>query len=56
MNKLKSYTGVLCIFTEKDYDFVWNNKPNNMTIITIYVGATIPSKRNTQTISLDIQS
>ena len=54
MSKLESHLGVLYIFTIKDLEFVWNNKPNNMEIRTIYVGEKNPSKRNIETISIDL--
>lgn len=56
VNKKYSSIGVLCIFTTKDYEFSWKNNPTNMEIITIYVGGLKPSKRNTETISLNFDS
>lgn len=56
MNKLDSYIGVLCIFTTQDYEFIWHNKPNDMEIITVYVGELKPSERNTKNISLDLNT
>lgn len=56
MNKVASHTGVLCIFTTQDYEFVWYNNPNNMEIVTIYVGNLKPSARKTKIISLDFNS
>lgn len=56
MNKLTSHIGILCVFTTQDYEFIWQNNPNNMKIITIYVGNLRPSKRNTKLISLDFSS
>lgn len=54
VNKLNSHIGVLCIFTTQDYEFTWLNKPNNMEILTIYVGGLNPSERNTEIISIDL--
>ena len=56
MNKLDSYIGVLCVFTTQDYEFIWHNKPNDMEIVTIYVGGLKPSERNTKNISLDLNT
>ena len=38
VSKLALHIGVLCMFTTQDYEFVWHNNPNNMEIVTIYVG------------------
>ena len=54
MNKVESYLGVLYIFTIQDLDFLWNNKPDDMELRTIYVGKNKPNQRNTQTISIDL--
>jgi len=56
MNKLTSHLGILCIFTTQDYEFIWHNSPNNMEIVTIYVGKLKPCERNTKIISLDFNS
>ena len=56
VSKLALHIGVLCMFTTQDYEFVWHNNPNNMEIVTIYVGNLKPSERKTEIISLDFNS
>lgn len=56
VNKLESHVGVLCIFTTSDHEYLWENAPDNMKLITIYVGGKKPSERNTQNICIDFKS
>lgn len=56
VNKLESHVGVLCIFTTLDYEYIWKNAPDNMKLITIYVGDKKPSERNIQYICIDFNS